>query len=104
MLKYQARLESELKNIADDIDSVTGSERKNLEKQQTNIANKVNEIKKYDEKIKYFTEHKVSIDLDDGVMVNYTNDYIKRSKEEKEILNGLEKIAYSCNSLGYEKH
>ncbi len=72
MLKYQARLESELKNIADDIDSVTGSERKNLEKQQTNIANKVNEIKKYDEKIKYFTEHKVSIDLDDGVMVNYT--------------------------------
>ncbi len=71
MLKYQSKLEAELKTIAKDIEVANGADRKTLEKEEKNISEKINEIRKYDEKIKYYTEHKIKLDLDDGVKVNY---------------------------------
>lgn len=71
MLKYQSKLEAELKTIAKDIEVANGADRKILEKEEKNISEKINEIRKYDEKIKYYTEHKIKLDLDDGVKVNY---------------------------------
>jgi len=71
MLKYQNKLDAELTTIAKDIEEATGPERKKLEKEEKLISDKINEIKKYDESVKYFTEHKISLDLDDGVLVNY---------------------------------
>ncbi len=69
LLPYQARIQTELSEVTEKLE--TSSSKGQLQKQIQNLANKINEIKAYDEHVKYFTEHKEKLDLDDGVAVNY---------------------------------
>ncbi len=71
LLKYQAILEAKLKIKSEEFDSLEGAAKKKAEKEKKSLAEKVNEIKEYDEKVKYYAEHRISLDLDDGVKVNY---------------------------------
>ncbi len=69
LLPYQARIQAELNRISEEMESA--SNKGQLQKEAQIFANKINEIKAYDENVKYFTEHKEKLDLDNGVAVNY---------------------------------
>ena len=46
-------------------------DKKNTLKRQADLNTKIQEIKEYDEKIAHIANQRISIDLDDGVKVNY---------------------------------
>ena len=47
------------------------TDKKEAKNRQTNLMAKLQEIKEYDEKIAHIANQRISIDLDDGVKVNY---------------------------------
>ena len=47
------------------------SDKKDAQKRQADLNAKLQEIKEYDEKISHVANQRISIDLDDGVKVNY---------------------------------
>ena len=51
--------------------SAAPSERVKLNKQITKLKDQALEIQKYEEKIHHLADQMISIDLDDGVKVNY---------------------------------
>jgi len=67
--KYAARadyLDNEVKQA-----SSTSAQRK-LQKELDNLKKKQTELTKYDEELRHFADQRISIDLDDGVKVNYS--------------------------------
>ena len=54
---------SEITSIADE---------KKQEKRKQKYTKQLNETRKYDEKIKHIADKNIIIDLDDGVLVNYS--------------------------------
>ena len=47
------------------------TDKKEAKNRQTDLMAKLQEIKEYDEKIAHIANQRISIDLDDGVKVNY---------------------------------
>ena len=47
------------------------TDKKEAKNRQTDLMAKLQEIKEYDEKIAHISNQRISIDLDDGVKVNY---------------------------------
>ena len=68
-MPYQARIQTKLSELTEELE--TSTSKGQLQKQIQILANKINEIKAYDENVKYFTEHKEKLDLDNGVAFNY---------------------------------
>lgn len=52
--------------------TVDNATRVYLEKLQKTLSLKLSEIKEYDEKVAHIANQKINIDLDDGVVVNYS--------------------------------
>ncbi|MGR5233647.1 BREX-1 system adenine-specific DNA-methyltransferase PglX [Vibrio rotiferianus] len=65
-MEAQHRLQSELEQSAS-----STAEKKRLQKEIKSIEKKQAELRAFDEELKHFAEMKISIDLDDGVKVNY---------------------------------
>ena len=65
MTSYVQKLEN------DKLASNSASETKRLERQITSLNRQYEELSKFDEKLKHFADQRISIDLDDGVKVNY---------------------------------
>ncbi|MFO1391637.1 MAG: hypothetical protein U1E94_05385 [Agitococcus sp.] len=47
------------------------AERKKLEKDIDRLKKKLDELRLYDEKLRHYADHRIALDLDDGVKVNY---------------------------------
>ena len=47
------------------------TDKKEAKNRQADLNAKLNEVKEYDEKIAHIANQRISIDLDDGVKVNY---------------------------------
>lgn len=70
--KIQKKYETLMDGIDIRIDTTTSmSDKKNLEKKKEKYTKQLAETRKYDEKIKHLADQNISIDLDDGVVVNY---------------------------------
>lgn len=65
-MEAQHRLQSELEQSAS-----STAEKKRLQKEIKSIEKKQAELRTFDEELKHLAEMKISIDLDDGVKVNY---------------------------------
>ena len=65
MTSYIQKLEN------DKLASNSASETKRLERQITGLNRQYEELSKFDEKLKHLADQRISIDLDDGVKVNY---------------------------------
>ncbi len=52
-------------------DAASTAEANRLKKQQTALQKKQNELREFDDKLKHYADMRISIDLDDGVKVNY---------------------------------
>lgn len=66
MNAYLARLDKSLEDS-----SLSSSEQKKLEKEREILIKKITELRTFDEQLKHYADQRISIDLDDGVKVNY---------------------------------
>ena len=75
-LDYLHRIQTTYEKLLTDINyklttELSMNEKKEVQKRQTDLNSKLQEIKEYDEKIAHIANQRISIDLDDGVTVNY---------------------------------
>ena len=70
--EQQSRYRTALADLEQRINSASTSERVKLNKQLKAIQDQAEELRKYEEKIHHLADQMISIDLDDGVKVNYT--------------------------------
>lgn len=69
--EQQERYRSQIQAIEEKIDTVSASESAKLNKQLKKLKDQLDEISQYEEKIHHLADMMISIDLDDGVKVNY---------------------------------
>lgn len=69
--EQQERYRTQLQMLEDAAQTAAPSERVKLNKQITKLKDQALEIQKYEEKIHHLADQMISIDLDDGVKVNY---------------------------------
>jgi len=62
---YAAKLEKDLEA------STSTAEKKRIEKELTTVHNQQAELATFDEKLRHYADQRISLDLDDGVKVNY---------------------------------
>lgn len=75
-LDYLHRIQTTYEKLLSDVNDklkteLSMSDKKNAQNRQADLNAKLVEIKEYDEKIAYIANQRISIDLDDGVKVNY---------------------------------
>ena len=91
--KYEAEIER-LQLIVDS-EQYTAKDRNAAKKKIDRISKQIEECREYDQVVAYLANEKISIDLDDGVKVNYAkfqNVEIINSKDKKVKMNLLAKI------------
>ena len=69
--EQQERYRSQIQMIEDAMQTASTAERVKLNKQLTKFKDQALELQKYEEKIHHLADQAISIDLDDGVKVNY---------------------------------
>ena len=69
--EQQERYRTQIRMLEDSEKTAAPSERVKLNKQMTKLKDQALEIQKYEEKIHHLADQMISIDLDDGVKVNY---------------------------------
>jgi type II restriction/modification system DNA methylase subunit YeeA len=69
--EQQERYRTQLKHIADAMNTASGAERAKLLKQQERFTAQAAEIATFEEKVHHLADMHISLDLDDGVKVNY---------------------------------
>lgn len=75
-LDYLHRMQTTYEKLLSDINyklttELSMTDKKEVQKRQADLNAKLQEIKEYDEKIAHIANQRISIDLDDGVKVNY---------------------------------
>lgn len=65
------KLESRKAMLNEQHESATAAEQRSIDKELKTIDKKQAELRTFDEELKHFSEMKISLDLDDGVKVNY---------------------------------
>lgn len=65
------KLESRKAMLSEQHESATAAEQRAIDKELKTIDKKQAELRTFDEELKHFSEMKISLDLDDGVKVNY---------------------------------
>lgn len=91
--KYEAEIER--LQLVVDSEQYTAKDRNAAKKKIDRISKQIEECREYDQVVAYLANEKVSIDLDDGVKVNYAkfqNVEIINSKDKKVKMNLLAKI------------
>ena len=73
LIPYQEMLENKRKFIERQLsdDDISVKEKKNIEKQLKELDTLLKELREYANEVKHIAEQKISLDLDDGVSVNY---------------------------------
>jgi type II restriction/modification system DNA methylase subunit YeeA len=65
------KYESQIRHIEEQQDSATTAEKNKLSKALKGYQSKLNELREFDNKLKHYADRRISLDLDDGVKVNY---------------------------------
>lgn len=72
VIPLTAKLSTYVNKLATDIENETvTSEKKRLEKELASLHNQQAELATFDEKLRHYADQRISLDLDDGVKVNY---------------------------------
>ena len=91
--KYEAEIER--LQLVVDSEQYTAKDRNAAKKKIDRISKQIEECREYDQVVAYLANEKISIDLDDGVKVNYAkfqNVKIINSKDKEVKMNLLAKI------------
>ena len=57
--------------LEDDATKASSTARKKIDKEIDKLRKKLEELRQYDEKLRHFADQRITLDLDDGVKVNY---------------------------------
>ena len=72
VIPLQGKISSRIGQLADDIAAASStSHRKKLEKERDTLVKQQAELRTFDEKLRHYADKRISLDLDDGVKVNY---------------------------------
>jgi type II restriction/modification system DNA methylase subunit YeeA len=72
VIPLQGKIASRIGQLDDDITAATStSHRKRLEKERDKLIKQQAELQTFDEKLRHYADRRISLDLDDGVKVNY---------------------------------
>ncbi|WP_024559723.1 BREX-1 system adenine-specific DNA-methyltransferase PglX [Franconibacter pulveris 601] len=66
-----ARYQANIDRLNEQIDGATGGEATRLKRDRDNLSKKFNELRSFDDRLRHYADMRISIDLDDGVKVNY---------------------------------
>ena len=73
----------------DALKASTGTAKKAIDKQIEKLKKKLEELRLFDEKLRHFADQRITIDLDDGVKVNYAK-FADILAEVKAVTGGVE--------------
>jgi type II restriction/modification system DNA methylase subunit YeeA len=72
VVPLQGKMVARIDKLADDIQSASSSaQAKRLQKEQDKLTKQLDELRRYDEQLRHYADLRISLDLDDGVKVNY---------------------------------
>ena len=72
VIPLQGKIASRLDQLADDIAAASSTaHRKRLEKERDTLRKQHTELQAFDEQLRHYADQRISLDLDDGVKVNY---------------------------------
>jgi len=72
VVPLQSRMQARIDKLTDDIDSATSSaQQKALQKRQDKLTKQLEELRRFDENLRPYADQRITLDLDDGVKVNY---------------------------------
>jgi len=66
------KMTARIDHLTDDIAAASSSQhQKRLEKEKATVVKQLAEVQEFDEKLRHYADQRISLDLDDGVKVNY---------------------------------
>lgn len=72
VVPLQSRMQARIDKLTDDIDSATSSaQQKALQKRKDKLTKQLEELRRFDENLRSYADQRITLDLDDGVKVNY---------------------------------
>ena len=72
VIPLQSLIRSRIEHLVEDIQAATStSNRKKLEKEREKLLKQQDELRSFDEELRHYADMRISIDLDNGVKVNY---------------------------------
>jgi type II restriction/modification system DNA methylase subunit YeeA len=72
VIPLQGKMSSRIDQLDNDIAATSSTaHRKKLEKERDKLAKQRVELQEFDEKLRHYADQRISLDLDDGVKVNY---------------------------------
>ena len=71
VIPLQGMVGARIQRITKDIEAVTGAQLRRLDKERGKLRKDLEELRSFDEKLRYFADQRIQLDLDDGVKVNY---------------------------------
>ena len=72
VIPLQSKLAARLEQLDGDIDAAKSTpNRRKLDKEKDTLLKKQTELFEFDDKLRHFADQRISLDLDDGVKVNY---------------------------------
>lgn len=66
-----ARYQANMDRLNEQIDTSSSGEATRLKRERDNLSKKFNELRSFDDRLRHYTDMRVTLDLDDGVKVNY---------------------------------
>ncbi len=66
-----ARYQANIDRLNDQLDETSGGEATRLKRERDSLIKKFSELRSYDDRLRHYADMRISIDLDDGVKVNY---------------------------------
>ena len=72
VIPLQGMMASRVRQLDEDIAAAASTaHRKRLEKERGKLVKQQSELREFDEKLRHYADQRISLDLDDGVKVNY---------------------------------
>ena len=71
VIPLQGMMASRVRRLEEDAATASTAHRKRLEKERATLVKQQSELREFDEKLRHYADQRISLDLDDGVKVNY---------------------------------
>jgi type II restriction/modification system DNA methylase subunit YeeA len=72
VIPLQGKMASRMETLQQDVDAATSTaHQRRLEKERSSMVSQQGELLAFDEKLRHYADRRISLDLDDGVKVNY---------------------------------
>ncbi|ECO7186173.1 BREX-1 system adenine-specific DNA-methyltransferase PglX, partial [Salmonella enterica] len=66
-----ARYQANIDRLNEQIDTSSGGEATRLKRERDSLSKKFNELRSFDDRLRHYADMRITLDLDDGVKVNY---------------------------------